>query len=668
MIKSKVFVISAIVAVVTLVAVISVMGFRITSLSGRLENNQQMYNQVLDNNKLLLDEISQNLQIISSSNNEVRRSLNLPMKQLIQQRSDEDNETQADAAISFFEAFRYLVDNDNLESAAADFSLYIMENEISEYFTERNFTFQRNSYLEASVFKSDKKYIDLEYKSDSRNIRLTNILGDNLDFSIDDSNHYVLFDKEIHLIDKYEEDISDFTIQLADLLLADEVSEILEKRELSIIATDNRNFVIKNLKDKSVIGIIRLKNLELTLNNEVFTNIQDFKIRLIDYLENVSNRTEYEKIDDMVLAKMNEVFSDEGFKLLLETNNCKTEVSKREDDEFIYFDIYNLNGSVKGSYALQKEFGEVLLLTGDGKYLKSLNMFTEGNNFKSLIVNSIEDNESIPYLFDDSAENFLVVGTHEHNADTMIIVNANNKTGQLNMISVPRDLYYKGQKINNIYKVFGPERLASELSEITGLDIKKFISIDMFAFIDVVNILGGLDVTLEEDLIDPTYKVKNNGIWSTLYYRKGTHHLDGVASLRVARSRHGSSDFDRSRRQQLVIKAIMDKMKGLDAGDINKVYDFVTTVSSYINTNLTIADIVKNFLMYKDNEVADPNIINTDNILYATYTNLYLLSAEEQKTVLENDDYYKGLWIVLPENNDWNLIKKYIESILTIGN
>jgi polyisoprenyl-teichoic acid--peptidoglycan teichoic acid transferase len=169
---------------------------------------------------------------------------------------------------------------------------------------------------------------------------------------------------------------------------------------------------------------------------------------------------------------------------------------------------------------------------------------------------------------------------------------------------------------------------------------------------------------LDEDLIDPTYKVKNNGIWSTLYYRKGTHHLDGVAALRVARSRHGSDDFDRSKRQQLVIRAVFDQMRSINAGDISKVYDFVSTVFSYIDTNLNTADIVKNFLMYKDNEIADPNIINTDNILYATYTNLYLLSEQEKADVLKNDDFYKGLWIVLPRDNNWNLIKKHIENIL----
>ncbi len=60
---------------------------------------------------------------------------------------------------------------------------------------------------------------------------------------------------------------------------------------------------------------------------------------------------------------------------------------------------------------------------------------------------------------------------------------------------------------------------------LSGLEINEYIIVDMFAFIDVINILDGIDVELSEDLVDPTYKVRNNGKWSTLYYKKGIHHV-----------------------------------------------------------------------------------------------------------------------------------------------
>ena len=667
MIKGKIFIISAATAALSLIAVIVILGFRISALSDQLNENQLMYNSELDNNKLLIDEISQNLHIISTSNNEVRRTLHLPAKQLIQSNNEESENESYDAAVSFFDAFRFLVENEDLENGAAEFSAFIDELGIDEYFTEKEYTFQRVELLEATVIKNDILYLTIFYDGSTKTVQFSDVIGNSFEVVMGDSTVISTLDREIQILKDYERNIHNMSVFLEEAGSKEDIQSILDDRGLSIRLSENNRYNIYNDKDDSIIGFFKQRNDKIYLNSIEYSDSGEFSGSLKEYLTTVSNRTEFEQIDDLVQIKMEEVFADEGFKVLLESNNCLPELTEREDEEFIYYDVFNLSGTVKGSFALQKEFGEVLLLTGDGKYLKSLNMFTPDNNFKSLIVNSEDENTYIPFLFDDSSENFLVVGTHEHNADTMIIVNANNKTGKLNMISFPRDLYYKGKKINNIYKVYGADRLCAELSEITGLDIKKYISIDMFAFVDVVNILGGLDVTLEEDLIDPTYKVKNNGVWSTLYYRKGTHHLDGVAALRIARSRHGSVAYDRSRRQQLIIKAIVDSMKSLDAGDMDKIYDFVSKVSSYIDTNLTIADIVKNFLMYKDNEIGEPNIINTDNILDAKWTNTYLLSAEDEDKALNDDDFYRGLWIVLPKNNNWNLIKKHIENILNDG-
>ena len=53
--------------------------------------------------------------------------------------------------------------------------------------------------------------------------------------------------------------------------------------------------------------------------------------------------------------------------------------------------------------------------------------------------------------------------------------------------------------------------------------------------------------------------IRDNGEWSTLNYPKGTYRLNGVEALRIARSRHGSNDFDRSHRQQLILEAFMNR-------------------------------------------------------------------------------------------------------------
>ena len=229
------------------------------------------------------------------------------------------------------------------------------------------------------------------------------------------------------------------------------------------------------------------------------------------------------------------------------------------------------------------------------------------------------------------------------------------------MIGVPRDLYYKGIKINALNSIYGTERLIKELSEITGLKINKYIVIDMFALAEAINILGGIDVTLEEDLIDPTYKIKENGQWATLYYKKGSYHLNGVQALRVARSRNFTSDFDRARRQQTVLEAMLEKFKEIGVGSLDKIYELTRTLITYVDTNLTPFELANYFNRFKDFSIHSRNVLDTENILYFTWSNLYLLKDPE-KVVDKNFD--RGAFILLPVENDWNVIRWYVRELI----
>jgi len=662
----KIFRITAAAAAALLVTTIIVLSIQIGRLNTRLDDSEDYYRASLENQRMTIDHMSQNLQIIASGSNEVRRYMSLPEKQMLRSSSIEVGEKAVDPAVSFFDAFRYLVSQEEDENRAAEFSLWLDEQKVPEYFSSHNYSFSRKNGTQASVLKEGEEMLTLYCNNEDGVVEFSDIAGNSYSLSLQDDPEQTL-NKAVNILNTYGRTIAEKERFLSSLLDSGDIGEVLSGRGLRITEKSSSLYQLTNKKDDSLLASIGRRGTDFYVGPTSFTNEGDFRDGLMEFLNSVSIETESERIDKIVLAKMEEVFADEGFKVLLESENCQRELRREEDEEFIYFHIYRNDGSVKGSYALQKEFGEVLLITGDGKYLKSLDRFTPENDFRSLVISEEEQDNASPFALDDSSDTFLVVGTHEHNADTMIIVHADNKSGKIKMISFPRDLYYKGNKINNIYKEEGPEQLAKELSEITGFSIKKYISIDMFAFIDVINILGGIDVTLESDLIDPTYKVKNNGVWSTLFYRKGTHHLDGVEALRVARSRHGSEAYDRSRRQQLIIMAIMDRMKSLGAGDMSTIYDFVTSVFSYIDTNLTIADLAKSFVMYKDNEIDDPVTLNLDNILVARWSNTYLLPIEEEKKLLADDDFFAGQWIVVPKDNDWDLFNKFIGNVINSG-
>jgi polyisoprenyl-teichoic acid--peptidoglycan teichoic acid transferase len=259
----------------------------------------------------------------------------------------------------------------------------------------------------------------------------------------------------------------------------------------------------------------------------------------------------------------------------------------------------------------------------------------------------------------------VALGSNETNTDTMIVIHIDNKIRKITMFSVPRDLYYKSRRINVVFDENGPARFLKELSDITGLKIEKYIAINMSAFIDAVDVIGGIDYTLENDLIDPSYKIKEDGVWSTLAYKKGTYHLGGRQALRIARSRHFTSDFDRAKRQQGIVVAAGEKVKTLGIQNIDKIYELFTLLLKYVSTNFNILEMTSYFSKFKDYRVDFAHVIDTSNVLYNTYSNLYLLSEEDREAARNTEDFEKGAWIVLPKGNDWNVIRWYVRELVT---
>jgi LCP family protein required for cell wall assembly len=193
--------------------------------------------------------------------------------------------------------------------------------------------------------------------------------------------------------------------------------------------------------------------------------------------------------------------------------------------------------------------------------------------------------------------------------DTIIFASVNKRTKSIAMVSIPRDLYVdyvvgkqKGRgKINELYqralfKKLSPEEsmqvLADKVEEITGEHIDRFLNIDFAGFTDFVDTLGGIDVEVPENIVDREYPDNNWG-YQTFRLNKGFQTLSGQTALKFVRSRHSTSDFDRSARQQLVIAAIKDKLISLDAltspTKLKWLYD---SIASHLRTNLTFSELL----------------------------------------------------------------------------
>ena len=105
--------------------------------------------------------------------------------------------------------------------------------------------------------------------------------------------------------------------------------------------------------------------------------------------------------------------------------------------------------------------------------------------------------------------------------------------------------------------------MVTAMEYLTGIQIDYYALTYFCGVKDIVDAVGGIDVTLDAPLIDHTMHIGKHG----LVLKAGKHHLDGGHALVFARTRHSDSDYARARRQQQVIVATLDKIKamGLDA-------------------------------------------------------------------------------------------------------
>lgn len=209
--------------------------------------------------------------------------------------------------------------------------------------------------------------------------------------------------------------------------------------------------------------------------------------------------------------------------------------------------------------------------------------------------------------------NILLLGTggEGHDGadltDTIIIASINQKTNAITLLSIPRDLYITdkkvgGMRINNLYYAgkkdlgdaeIGLTMLKNHVKEITNIPINYYVKIDFRGFKEMIDAVGGIDVNVPEAVYDPMYPRGEDIGYETFSIASGLQHLDGTTALKYARSRHSSSDFNRSKRQQIILYALKEKAEKMgilsDTGKIQNLYD---ALRSYLDTDLSTREII----------------------------------------------------------------------------
>lgn len=187
--------------------------------------------------------------------------------------------------------------------------------------------------------------------------------------------------------------------------------------------------------------------------------------------------------------------------------------------------------------------------------------------------------------------------------DTMMIASIDLKNQTSSLLSVPRDTWIESgnsnMKINATYsmaKQAAAYRGASDdeaekagikaaiaiMRDVTGVPIHKYVLTDYKAFRDVVNALGGVDITVPEPIFDG---------FTGWRFKAGKQTMDGATALKYARTRHGSArgDFDRNQNQRQLLVAMREKASstGIVANPI-RLNSLANAVQKNIRTDLSL--------------------------------------------------------------------------------
>lgn len=198
--------------------------------------------------------------------------------------------------------------------------------------------------------------------------------------------------------------------------------------------------------------------------------------------------------------------------------------------------------------------------------------------------------ESAPPIdFDDSVVNILLLGRDTsrdaaiYRTDVIIVASVDRETNTVSLLSIPRDLFVwiPGWTMNRIntaaahgdaigYGENGVDLLKQTILYNLGLPIHHWIRIDFNGFKAAVDALGGISIPVSCALQD--WRLKSPGLdeqdadnWEQFLLEPGIVQMDGDLALWYSRTRRSTNDFDRSRRQQQVLRSIFDRALSLDA-------------------------------------------------------------------------------------------------------
>ena len=279
----------------------------------------------------------------------------------------------------------------------------------------------------------------------------------------------------------------------------------------------------------------------------------------------------------------------------------------------------------------------------------------------------------------DGRVNILVLGLDSRTdsfsglTDTILIGSASPLEGDAALVSIPRDFWlnlapYGSGKINTAFNYAGIQKdgkfdsqkalefSKSKIEGVLGIEIPYWVVVNFEGFKEIIDTLGGINVTVDTAFDDYAYPTPNYG-YKHISFKAGPQVMNGEKALEYARSRSGTngegSDYARVRRQQKVILGVKDKVMSfnllLNPGKLSQLYK---QINAAVMTNASLGEIRKAL------EIADK---------FSDLGQISSLVLDPSSGLVYhplNPAPYGGAWVLLPEGGNFSKIQAAVRNLL----
>lgn len=236
-------------------------------------------------------------------------------------------------------------------------------------------------------------------------------------------------------------------------------------------------------------------------------------------------------------------------------------------------------------------------------YIQTENALTSAHDGEEREISDLREDFVDP-KFDNVSILFMGVDASEKRdnadnalTDALMVATLNKDEKSVKLLSIPRDSYVYipevgyNTKINHAHSYGGPRATKKTVEKLLDIPIDYYVRINFEAFMEVVDAVDGITVDVPYEFREQDSRDRPNQI----HLLPGEQHLNGEEALALARTRKLDNDIERGKRQQEIVKALLDRAISLDS--ILKYDDIIVAISDNMTTDMKFSE-MKSFISY----------------------------------------------------------------------